>query len=409
MRAQLLFCAFCAVAAALRGGDLSWETPAPGRKDGRIYYYVPQGIDLSVPAPLIVFLHGGGASSPDTSPERYFGEGGGCALAAFSRSPFVIAAPSAPPARDGSRWSHEGVARLIDATIAAARRRFNIDPNRVFLGGHSMGAFGAFHLGQVLADRFAGVWISAGAWWEADFRAFLGTPVYLQHGALDCAASMKGTLDKPRRHHWTGVSFARAASELMKRDGVSHVYDEHGGGHRLDDPAAVAAARRFIAWAMPLRRDPYAKKTAVMTLCGSAHPDVEKVRRSRWLEILETGPGDIRVDGIVLRGPDIAWTDGEIAGQTYEIVEKWRDDAARVVAENLGGNRFRVIMENVVAFRILLSDEMGDLSRPFTVDAGKAGVRVIAPQPHAISPDYSAVLEWSRMPDENTVKEKGGK
>ena len=390
-----VFCAAaCLFTTVSSAGTLRFDSPAPGRDGGRIYYYEPDGFDSSIAAPLLVFLHGGDASSPDSAPERYFAEGKGSALAAFGSSPFIIAAPSAPPARDGSRWSREGVASLIDATVSAACRRYRIDPDRIFLGGHSMGAFGAYHLGQVMADRFAGVWISAGGWWEADFRSFLGTPVYIQHGALDCAASMRGALPKPRRHHWTGVSFARAAHELMERDGVAHVYDEHGGGHCLDDPAAVAAARRFVSWALPLRRNPYSAKTALMTLCGSAHPDVETMRRSRWLEIIESTGDDIRVDGIVLKGPDVAWTDAELKNQTYEIVEKWRDDAARIVAENLGGNRFRVVAENVVSFRILLAPPMGDLSRPFTVEAGALGTRTILPEPYSGSADYTAALTW---------------
>lgn len=392
-----MICAFCVVGMTALGAGLSFESPAPGRKDGRIYYYEPDGFDPSRPAPLLVFLHGGDASSPDSSPERYFGDGTGCALPAFRDGPFVIAAPSAPPAVDGSRWSRKGVSPLIDATIAAACRRYRIDRERIFLGGHSMGAFGAFHLGQVLADRFAGVWISAGGWWDADFRTFRGTPVYLQHGALDCAASKRGALDKPRRHHWTGVSFARAAHELMVRDGVAHVYDEHGGGHRLDDPAAVAAARRFIAWSLPLRRDPYAKKVTVVTLCGAGHPDVEPVFRSRWLEILGTEDGTVRVDGIVLKGPDVAWTDEELRAQTYELAGKSRHGAARITAENLGGNRFRVTAENTVSFRILLAAPMGDLTRPFTVDAGRSGVRTISPEPCDGIDGYTAALTWKNL------------
>ena len=118
------------------------------------------------------------------------------------------------------------------------------------------------------------------------------------------------------------------------------------------------------------------------------------MRRSRWLEIIESTGDDIRVDGIVLKGPDVAWTDAELKSQTYEIVEKWRDDAARIVAENLGGNRLRVAAENVVSFRILLAPPMGDLSRPFTVDAGVLGTKTILPEPYSGSADYTAALTW---------------
>ena len=46
---------------------LSCESPAPGRSDGRIYYYVPQSLDLSKPVGLFIFLHGGDGNTPDDS------------------------------------------------------------------------------------------------------------------------------------------------------------------------------------------------------------------------------------------------------------------------------------------------------------------------------------------------------
>ena len=92
------------------------------------------------------------------------------------------------------------------------------------------------------------MWLSSGAWWETDFRAFLGTPVYIQHGALDCSPrpGYRGTHTKPRRHNWCGVSFGRCAHELMTRYGVEHVYDEHSEGHSLAFPAAKAAMRMGV-------------------------------------------------------------------------------------------------------------------------------------------------------------------
>ena len=60
-----------AVAASLSclamGGQLTFDEPAPGRDSGRIYYYVPDGLDLAHPVPLLVFLHGGGIASTDTT------------------------------------------------------------------------------------------------------------------------------------------------------------------------------------------------------------------------------------------------------------------------------------------------------------------------------------------------------
>ena len=112
-----------------------------------------------------------------------------------------------------------------------------------------MGGFGAADLGMLLADKLAGVWISAGAWKTADFRAFYGTPVYLQHGKYDTAYSYRGGGKQPRSITATSQFYARAADELMTRDQVEHVFDEHDGGHALTWEPAQLATRRFLAWA----------------------------------------------------------------------------------------------------------------------------------------------------------------
>ena len=394
VRRLLTFVGIIGLAAVATAGDISFESPAPGRDSGRIYYYVPEGIDRSKPAPLLVFLHGGGRKSPDTAPGNYFSKEKNWLMPDMADAPFIVAAPSAPPASDGSRWNRDGVSRLIDATIAAAREKFNIDPDRVFLGGHSMGCYGSYHLGQILADRFAGVWMSAGAWWETDFRAFLGTPVYLQHGRLDCSPHREywGGHSSPRRHHWCGVSFARAADELMSRDGVDHVYDEHNGGHSLSFPEAKAAMRRFFAWSADKRRNPYAKRTALVTPCGTKHPDVEKVVRSRWLELVEATEDEIAVDAIVLHGPAVAQSDDDLKRQTYSLVKRYWG-GARMIAENMGGNRFCVKVENVKRFVIYVSPKMGDVTKPFAVDFGNGhSVSAIA-GPVTGDIDYTAKLE----------------
>lgn len=382
------------VQAAAFGGQLTYDEPAPGRDSGRIYYYVPDGLDLARPVPLLVFLHGGGVASTDSTAGTYFSEERCALMPDVTNAPFIVAAPSAPVTGDSSRWNHAGTSKLIDATIAAASKKFPIDQNRVFLGGHSMGCYGACHLGQILADRFAGVWLSSGAWWETDFRAFLGTPVYVQHGALDCSPrpGYRGTHKRPRRHSWCGVSFARCAHELMTRYGVEHVYDEHGEGHSLKFPEAKAAMRRFFAWAKDRRRDPYAKKVALVTPCGTKHPELEQVTKSRWIELVERTPGEIEVDGIKLHGPEIAATDDDLKRQTYSLARRRRKDGARIIAENLGGNRFKVETENVKTFRIYLSVQMGDVDKPFTVDLGAGGIRTLAAEPVSGDRDYTARL-----------------
>ena len=116
----LIVAALCSTSIVADAGELIEASPAPGRDSGRIYYYVPDGIDKTKPAPLLIFLHGGGSSTPDTAPAKYLDSSKNLLMPEFAAAPFITAAPSAPPASDGSRWNRDGVSRFIDASIAAA-------------------------------------------------------------------------------------------------------------------------------------------------------------------------------------------------------------------------------------------------------------------------------------------------
>ncbi|MBQ7190250.1 MAG: hypothetical protein IJR99_12640 [Kiritimatiellae bacterium] len=380
--------------------SLTYETPFPGLNAGRIYYFVPKGLDLSKPAPLLIFMHGGNKKSPDNSPEKYLDLKTGTMMPTLYDAPFIVAAPSAPllppeVSKKNSRWCQEGATKYIDATIDDACKKYKIDRERVFLGGHSMGGFGAYHLSQLMADKLAGVWMSAGAWYLADFRSLLGTPVFIMHGKNDCSPLKEfviGTSSgKGRPHHWTGVSYARAAHELMTRYGIEHVYAEHADGHSIASPGATNATVRFMEWTKDKRRAPYARKTALITPCGSWHPTAEPVKKARWLELIEAMDGKIMIDAIQLQGPTVATVPEDLAKQSYTLEKRPVEHGARIIAENLGSNRFKVETENVKRFAILLAPQMGDLAKPFSVELnGKE--RTIQAEPLANTPDYTARL-----------------
>ena len=384
----------------VRGADpfprgLSCVKPAPGRSDGRIYYYVPESLDLTKPVGLFIFLHGGGGNTPDDFPDtHYLNEKEGGLGPHIKNVPLIVAAASAPKPdgkiADWARWNQDDAIPAVLAIIEAVAARVDLDRDRIILGGQSMGGFGAADLGMLLADKLAGVWISAGAWHTADFRAYYGTPVYIQHGKYDTAFAYK-TGKQPRSITATSQFYARAADKLMTRDNVEHVFDEHDGGHALTWEPAQMATRRFLAWAAKQRRDPYPRRTVLVTPCGSGYPKLHPIKAMRWLELVETTPGKIAYDCIKLTGPKRAYTLDEFLKQGYELTTR-KCDGARIVAENLGGNRFKVQVENVAAFRILLAPQMGDLGKPFTVDLGEAGVKTLAAEKIAGHRDYSAAI-----------------
>ncbi len=384
-----------AFAAPAEGGlprGVSWAEPAPGLDYGRIYYYVPEGLDLSKRPGLFIFMHGGGGETK-TLPEKYLKPDNMALRPQVDKLGCITVAATAPHARgDHWRWNHPDAEQEILAIIEDVDRKVGIDRDRIILGGQSMGGFGAYHLGLVLADRLAGVWAAAGAWNTADFRALRGTPMFVQHGIFDCAPGYSNE-SLPRAQYKTGYSFAQAAHEVMERDGVEHVFFPYRGGHGLKWPAAREAVAGFVEWAAGLRRQPYAAAATVVTPCGSEKPCLVRKTRSRWLEVTATVPGTVELDTVELSDyePAMSWEAYE--AQTYRVVKK-RLVGFRLQAFNRGDNRFEVVPENVTGFRIHLAAPMGDLGRPFEVDAGPLGKRTLSAIAEAGDKDYCAYLDF---------------
>lgn len=335
--------------------------------DYPVYLYIPENWTADRAFPLFFFMHGGDKNSPVEAPfKTYLDPENGCLAPLIRKAPFVTVAPCAPFARDGKRWNYEGSVEYIDAVIAAVRERIDVDEERIIFGGHSMGGFGAYHNGTLMADRFSCILLSAGAWLETDFKAFLGTPVYILHGRYDCAANYKEFHVEPRHHDWCSVDFGRAAHELMVRDNVTHVYDEHDGGHGLRWEPAQMAFYRFMDYAMQFKRDPYALRCAVISPAGSADPTLTAHRESRWLRIDSVTPGTVELDKILLHGPNIAWTVEEFRQQSYSLTSV-PHEGAKLTAANKGENVFEVQAENVASFTLFLSSAMADVKKEITV------------------------------------------
>jgi dienelactone hydrolase len=78
----------------------------------------------------------------------------------------------------------------IDAmrVLAMMRERFNVDNDRIYLMGHSMGGAGTYHLGGKYHDVWAGIAPISGAGGIPDTaaaEAYKDVPVLLMHGAKD--------------------------------------------------------------------------------------------------------------------------------------------------------------------------------------------------------------------------------
>jgi predicted peptidase len=145
------------------------------RVQQRTYRFAPTGEELPYtvfvssrvrsnrPAPLIVALHGRGGDSNFIVRDRLvdFAEQGGY-IVVGPMGYNVVGFYGAPPIpREGQAILPSNVSELSEEDVmnvlALARAEFNVDPDRIYLLGHSMGGAGVLYLGPKYSDRWAGL------------------------------------------------------------------------------------------------------------------------------------------------------------------------------------------------------------------------------------------------------------
>lgn len=160
---------------------------------------VPTGYDKSKPTPLVVLLHGYTASG--ATQEAYF---------QFSpvadAKTFLYAMPDGLQDKTGNRfWNATDACcnfdgnpvddvAYINAVIDDVEKKYNVDAKRIFLVGHSNGAFMAHRLACDSAPRIAAIAALAGDVWADGTKCNPQSPVsVLQiHGTADAVIAYGG-------------------------------------------------------------------------------------------------------------------------------------------------------------------------------------------------------------------------
>ena len=105
---------------------------------------------------LLLGMHGGGVGEGDAGNSAGAWSGPATKLKWAAVFPEVLE-------KTEHGWTTSGTEEFVLELIDRAVRTFEVDPNRVFLAGHSMGGYGTWTLGAHHADRVAGLAASAGA------------------------------------------------------------------------------------------------------------------------------------------------------------------------------------------------------------------------------------------------------
>lgn len=219
--------------------------------------YVPERYDPAVATPLVVALHGYGGDQnyffraverlPALCEEYGFlfvapmglAEDGwyGAPLDVPGDGPRSSGAPQPLPARDPEAEARYRALSEADVmnVLEIVRSEFNIDENRIYLMGHSMGGFGTWWLGQKYADTWAAIAPLSGVLPAVDYRLprLRRVPVHVSIGGEENPA-------------W--VEASRRLVETMKSLGMTVEYAEPAGEtHGSMIGATVPQVFRFFA------------------------------------------------------------------------------------------------------------------------------------------------------------------
>ena len=188
--------------------------------------YVPSAYRADAPTPLVIALHGLGGNE-----DSFFDGYSGVPVKLAEGHGFLMAAPL------GYRVDGFYGATMGGAPDAAMRRRlelsetdvlevvrlmrgyYNVDPDRIYLVGHSMGAIGTWHLAAKYPDLWAAVGPFSGTGSPASVERMKGIPQIVVHGDADPTVNVSGS---------------RNMVAEMKRLGTEVTYIEVPGGNHSD-------------------------------------------------------------------------------------------------------------------------------------------------------------------------------
>ena len=267
---------------------------------------IPEGLDLSGPVPLYVWLHGRG----DRTTDLHF-----LAERAQRGSPITEHAADGiilhPYGRGTLGFKSAGEIDVLDA-IESVKSRYNIDEDRVALMGFSMGGAGAWHIGAHYADRFAVVHAGAGfaetaeynnlspedypAWYEQVLWRVYDVPHYVRNFMNVPVIAYSGENDRQ-------IQAARVMERAFEGEGMElrHVIGP-GMGHEYH-PESLEEVMEFVKGALAEGRDRNPREVHLQTR-------TLRYNKMHWVEVLEQIEPwvDTRIHAVQATGRDVPLT-----------------------------------------------------------------------------------------------------
>lgn len=251
------------------------EGPELPTGSGREYFWEDERRGLYIlggqtrrPKGLVVGMHGGGVGSGDCAEAAGFLSSGAKGQRWLGIFPEVLE-------KTEHGWTTAGTEEWVLELVERARRTFDLDPDRIYLAGHSMGGYGSWTLGGHHADQWAAIGPAAGA--PTPYLNAEGEVWAIEDGVVpnlrNLPARVFQSADDPKvppdanrvavkkveeaRERWGGFEHF----EYIEVDGHGHAYPPGGGDDWLEALAGYERDPhpRKVVWqaALPWKRQFY--------------------------------------------------------------------------------------------------------------------------------------------------------
>ena len=362
----------------LRSGRASY--PAPPQPKGKLstglplscdhvdhstkyMIYVPKGYDPAKASPLILVAHGGSAGRDVAFGER-------AAIAGIV--PFWIEAAGkhgcillAPITDRG--WGAIGNSIALSA-LSKIQREYHVDPDRIYVTGHSMGGHMTWRSAMTMADRWGAVSPMSGGYdyvKDKQVYACFNVPGYATWGTTE-PYGING--------------FNKTIAAWLESHRFEWVMREKDGGHQIFPDEVARVAEFFASHPRNLYREAvYARGSGSLTFHRAEEKRPEWPAASTWNAARPIPTSTCHWLRLLPLPADTA-------------PEK---SLQSVSALNKGGNAITITAENARRLRIYLHPEMVDFAKPVTITIN--GTEVFNKPVHA---DLRTLLELAREFDD---------
>ncbi len=153
--------------------------------DGRKYLlFLPDGYNEQKSWPMILFLHGAGERGDDLELVKMHGPPK--IVEEKKDFPFIVVSPQCP---EKSSWTKEK--EFLKELLDDIEARYNVDKDRIYLTGLSMGGFGTWSLACMYPERFAAIVPICGGGEPSAASKLKDMPVWAFHGVKDKVVSVE--------------------------------------------------------------------------------------------------------------------------------------------------------------------------------------------------------------------------